>query len=128
MPEYFEDPTTGEPIEPPRLTLDQYNQMRPFHLTEEIARAEEHLTDLLESRAKLEKRLVHPSVTEAKVAETDRMADEARKFIEELRRQAGEELTADQFKRLLASAADRRKLNREFQAIIAQAGVAEVGN
>lgn len=127
MPEYFEDPRTGEPIEPPRLTLEQYVQMRPFHLCDEIARGEEHVSDLLASRKAIEADdFHHPRLIESKLAETDKMLDTARKYVEELRRQAGEEMDPGQLKRLLASSTERRKLNREFQAIIAQAGVAEV--
>jgi hypothetical protein len=92
---YWENPLTGKAETPPAPTLEEWTRTRPYHLADEISRAEEHLALLHESEAAIERSGEHHgAVFTAKLDQTEQMILDAEDFIAALRSEADEKTLA----------------------------------
>jgi len=111
VPSYWENPMTGKAEDPPPPTLEEWTRTRPYHLADEISRAEEHLALLHESRAAIERSGDHHgAVFTSKLDQTDLAILDAEEFIADLRGDADEKTLA-----LVESSPARRAELAQYQ-------------
>jgi hypothetical protein len=109
VPSYWENPLTGRVEDPPAPTFEEWAAARPFHLADEIVRAEEHVAGLHESWEKITAAGDAQGVVfQLKLDRTDEMIFEAEGVVAGLREQAAIEYPDGTVDRLIESSAQRR--------------------
>jgi hypothetical protein len=104
VPSYWENPLTGKVEDPPAQTFEEWARVRPYHLADEISRAEEHLAELQASKERIiASGKWHGATFTSKLDRTDEMIAEAEQFIADLRDDADEKTLG-----LIASSLARR--------------------
>lgn len=109
MPSYWENPLTGRVEDPPAPPIEEWAKVRPYHLADEISRAEEHVAALHESREKITAvGDAQGVVFQSKLDRTDEMIYEAEGVVADLRAQAASEYPDGTVDGLIESSPQRR--------------------